>query len=151
MVAHRRIHSVHLRHLKNGATRFYKNGTRWLIVVYVMWVVSGVIVYILNLFLPLNKQVEIYETPLSVAWNMFFEANSIHPSVTIITKIACLVLFLFSFPPIFPSITILSSESPLSMCPIHFLCFSLIVSIRDLSRSTIVSTEILIFALCLLR
>src|SRR5688572_11369125 len=45
-------------------------------------------------------------------------------------------------PPLhFPSITILSSESPLSVCPIHFLCLSLIVRIRTLSSPIIPNTS----------
>jgi len=49
-------------------------------------------------------------------------------------------LFVF-FPFIFHWIAVLSSKTPPSLCPIHFLCLFLIVSIRALSSPIIVSTS----------
>src|SRR6218665_3934018 len=42
------------------------------------------------------------------------------------------VFLLFCFPPLYPLMTVLFSESPRSMCPIHFLCPFLIVHISTL-------------------
>src|SRR6218665_3251323 len=51
------------------------------------------------------------------------------------------LFLLFSFSPLFPSITVFSSESPLSICPIHFLCLFLILYIRVLSSSILASSS----------
>ena len=54
-------------------------------------------------------------------------------------------MFLVFFPSIFHWIAVLSSRTPLSLCPIHFLCLFLIVS-QSYFISNIVSTSL--FVIC---
>src|SRR6218665_1683360 len=58
-------------------------------------------------------------TPL-IVWPLLSTFYN-RPSAITQCAIICLVLPLVFFLSIFPSITVLSSKAPLSMCPIHFL------------------------------
>src|SRR6218665_1079334 len=74
-------------------------------------------------------QVQVSDVAIPLIVGLLLSASYSLPPV-IQSNIICLGLPLDLFPNIFLSITILNSDSPLRVCPIHFFCMVFIVRMR---------------------
>src|SRR6218665_1750152 len=93
-------------------------------------------------FLP-SRQVQMFDvaTPLVVGFPL---SAFLYAPTIIQSSITCLGLHLDLFYNTFPSITFLSRDLPLRVCPIHFFCYCLVSSVRmrrDLSSPIVSNTS----------